>query len=352
MSDLGRKEYKSWPSRRPLWRIGAFIVAVLSFVGILGGRYTQQWSFAEREYLKDYMLASTLGRLWDENYYTLLVLVDRQGRQRIASGNEIESGKMADGRTGYRLTEEGVQAGAARVEILRRKFKNAWMQDTLGSVVYQEGVWAYLQWPTYGALGIFIVLLFVAVPKDRKRALVFKYGRRLRGPELVTTAEFNRKLGRRKWLMSDGLALINEIQSWMERKFDKEVSRWVRIPREREAMHLLFVGDTGHGKSATVRQALSQIWERGETAIVYDPKMEYLPQFYNPGRGDVILNPLDERCPSFLSSLNSLVHRSVGTMLSCPAVMHRRKSFHRAFNRTLAHDDLRQLVSQVSIERQ
>ena len=46
-------------------------------------------------------------------------------------------------------------------------------------------------------------------------------------------------------------------------------------------MHVLIMGDTGQGKSAIVRQALSQIEERGETAIVYDPAMEYLPQFYN-----------------------------------------------------------------------
>ena len=57
------------------------------------------------------------------------------------------------------------------------------------------------------------------------------------------------------------------------------------------------VGDSGTGKSAAIRQILSQIWERGETAIVYDPAMEYLPQFYNEARGDVILNPLDARCP-------------------------------------------------------
>jgi len=37
--------------------------------------------------------------------------------------------------------------------------------------------------------------------------------------------------------------------------------------------------------------------ERGETAIVYDPALEYTPQFYEPGRGDVILNPLDARMP-------------------------------------------------------
>jgi hypothetical protein len=72
---------------------------------------------------------------------------------------------------------------------------------------------------------------------------------------------------------------------------------WVRLPREREAMHFLIVGDSGTGKSAAIRQVLSQIWERGETAIVYDPALEYVPQFYRESRGDVILNPLDARCP-------------------------------------------------------
>ena len=71
----------------------------------------------------------------------------------------------------------------------------------------------------------------------------------------------------------------------------------VRVPRERESSHFLMIGDTGAGKSTLIRQILMQVEERGETAIVYDPALEYTPQFYEPGRGDVILNPLDERMP-------------------------------------------------------
>ena len=140
----------------------------------------------------------------------------------------------------------------------------------------------------------------MAVPKDRARRMVWKFGRRLRGPELVTTAEFNEKLGRRKWLTTyfpDGIAFVNLEQTWVDRLLRRDRGRWVRIPREREAMHFLIVGDSGTGKSAAIRQVLSQIWERGETAIVYDPALEYLPQFYRESRGDVILNPLDARCP-------------------------------------------------------
>ena len=42
---------------------------------------------------------------------------------------------------------------------------------------------------------------------------------------------------------------------------------------------------------------MQQIEERGETAIVYDPALDYTPEFYRPERGDAILNPLDERMP-------------------------------------------------------
>ncbi len=58
-----------------------------------------------------------------------------------------------------------------------------------------------------------------------------------------------------------------------------------------------FIGDTGAGKSALMFQVLRQVQSRGDSAIVYDPAREYVRRFYNPERGDVILNPLDKRCP-------------------------------------------------------
>jgi type IV secretory pathway TraG/TraD family ATPase VirD4 len=71
----------------------------------------------------------------------------------------------------------------------------------------------------------------------------------------------------------------------------------LRIPRAIESRHLLVMGDSGTGKSALVRQLLGQLEDRGDTAIVYDPALEYTPQFYLPERGDVILNPIDARSP-------------------------------------------------------
>ena len=42
---------------------------------------------------------------------------------------------------------------------------------------------------------------------------------------------------------------------------------------------------------------LYQVEARGDSAIVYDPACEFVKQFYDPHRGDIVLNPLDARMP-------------------------------------------------------
>jgi len=64
-------------------------------------------------------------------------------------------------------------------------------------------------------------------------------------------------------------------------------------PRAAENKHILTVGDTGAGKSTIIRQILFQVAERGHSAIVYDPACEFIQQFYDERRGDIVLNPLD-----------------------------------------------------------
>ena len=39
-----------------------------------------------------------------------------------------------------------------------------------------------------------------------------------------------------------------------------------------------------------------------EVAIVYDPHLQFVPRYFNEERGDFLLNPLDQRCPSWSPS--------------------------------------------------
>jgi len=113
----------------------------------------------------------------DESYYQLLTCVDKKGENHVVIGNEIESGKMANGETGYRVTEEGAQAGAVGVEIEHRKFSNAWMRETLGHDVYQDQtVWEYVKYPVYGSLPFLAGLLFFAVRRTGSASLSSSMG--------------------------------------------------------------------------------------------------------------------------------------------------------------------------------
>jgi hypothetical protein len=125
-------------------------------------------------------------------------------------------------------------------------------------------------------MGISSVLyLILRQPEDRAT------GKRLRGLRLIPPRQLARQL-RRTQLRGDrgGIEFAG-----------------VQIPRSMECEHFLITGATGAGKSMAIRSMLRQVQDRGELAVVVDPECEYVSEFYRPARGDLILNPIDERCP-------------------------------------------------------
>jgi hypothetical protein len=69
----------------------------------------------------------------------------------------------------------------------------------------------------------------------------------------------------------------------------------VAVPFEDELKHFKFLGTTGTGKSTVIRELLHGAIGRGDRAVIADPDGGYLSRFYDPNRGDVILNPFDAR---------------------------------------------------------
>jgi len=68
----------------------------------------------------------------------------------------------------------------------------------------------------------------------------------------------------------------------------------IMVPRQVENRHFLLVGRSGTGKTTLLNQVIERIRERGNKAIVYDVKGDYLSYFYDE-RTDYIFNPLDQR---------------------------------------------------------
>ncbi|SNT15246.1 Type IV secretory pathway, VirD4 component, TraG/TraD family ATPase [Sphingomonas laterariae] len=81
----------------------------------------------------------------------------------------------------------------------------------------------------------------------------------------------------------------------------------VPIPAKLETRHMAMIGTTGSGKTTALRQMLDGIEARGEAALVYDTSGEFIAHYYDPARGDVILNPFDDRC-AFWTPFAEIAH--------------------------------------------
>lgn len=81
----------------------------------------------------------------------------------------------------------------------------------------------------------------------------------------------------------------------------------VPIPSRLETRHMAMIGTTGSGKTTALRQMLDGIEACGEAALIYDTSGEFVAHYYRPERGDIILNPFDDRC-AFWTPFAEIAH--------------------------------------------
>lgn len=62
-----------------------------------------------------------------------------------------------------------------------------------------------------------------------------------------------------------------------------------------ETKHFKMIGTTGTGKSTAIAELMTAALARGDRAVFADPDAGYLKRFFDPDRGDVILNPFEGR---------------------------------------------------------
>ncbi len=299
--EWGRNQYAGeWPNPKSAWVITAFFLAALSVAAICAYRYAYVLTPLQRFYLKTYIRSGlrTEINLSKTGRYVLLNVIDRKG-SRMALDEEVMPVTTASGEATFALTDEAVRMGDRRLIFQQGQYDNAKLHEFLGHWIYRDQTFTdFLRPGLSGGLGVFFAGLLVGIPKDAARDRARKEGRRLKGPALVTVWEFNRRN------RSDGIG-FEQTQTFLQRVFGQV--RTLRLPRAIEPSHILIMGDTGTGKSTLIRRMLLQIEERDEAAIVYDPALDYTPEFYIPERGDAILNPLDARMP-YWSPGEELLH--------------------------------------------
>lgn len=248
------------------------------------------WTPLQRYYWTSYVNTEVFrGR----GEFDLLEIEDRQHRRHLAKPVDV----VADGSRSHTivplaLSTQAKAHGGTRVIISRLYYESTQLHEFLRWGVYGGESATEMSAPAWVAfLSVMVPGLMWAFRRSRAFGTLLRDGLQLKGPERVTTSLFNR------WSGSDGIG------------FTTTEGQILAMPRSLESSHIMVMGDSGSGKSALLRQVLMQIAARGENAIVYDPALEYTPQFYDQSRGDLILNPLDTRCP-YWSPADEVTHEA------------------------------------------
>jgi len=282
----GRKETIVWPRHMPIYTYTlAFGVAILTFIAVCIRIHLA--TPLERYFLPAYERSSAFSAVMKthKSTYGLLFVGGPLSTPRPAMNDDVVLARTEDvgGQTiPLALSSDARERGYSLLFRAReRSYVDARFSVYLRDMVYQgASLFGFFQPPFFGGAILFLVLLPIAAFQDVQRQKQLKYGRRLKGPEMLTPQQFN------KTVRGDGVGFKTN-----------DMKPMLRIPIKAEAQHMQIIGDTGAGKSALMFQVLRQVQSLGDAAIVYDPAREFVKRFYDPSRGDVILNPLDKRCP-------------------------------------------------------
>lgn len=294
---------RQWPRLRPVFTVLALALALVAGAAAFAYQYRHTLTPLQRVYLSTYFqtahLVETRNRyLRPPRPYRVLVVVDTHG-VRLATNSDVALASSTATRTSHAtrlvLSKIAIQAGARALAWQSRKFDDAALHEWLANSIYGgRSLWELCRNTWYTCLIFLAITLPFAVRKDTSDARKRRLGSVLKGANLLTRTQFHQRTRQHKGV---GWRTIGSPSTWEHIFMSKAERPMVRVARQNESQHFLFVGDTGTGKSSLIRQLLTQIQERKEAAVVYDPAREYLPQFFNKDRGDVILNPLDARMP-------------------------------------------------------
>jgi type IV secretory pathway TraG/TraD family ATPase VirD4 len=202
---------------------------------------------------------------------------------------------MTQGWSGAALTYAAVQipmavglvrSGGAWHKLLPTPLAAAPLAALVGA-----GMW--LAGPTLSALGAAPHgIIQTAFAGSLAMALGFAGGESLAKPETMN------KVHQRGTVVSDRSAETNARAPARSRRHERSppITLGGRpIAASDETKHFKLIGTTGTGKSTAIREILETAFARGDRAVIADPDGGYMHRFYDPGRGDVILNPFDQR---------------------------------------------------------
>jgi len=156
------------PRRYWTWTRWTLIAAGVLFCVLYVQSYRNDWSAAERLYLRVYLESGVRGSLSEDSWtsYKLLEGVTAKKVFVPVDGDEIEAVTGPDGNPAYRLTAAGSRA-YVRLEWRTGEHNDRWLHGFLRQWIFHDDLYESARRPLYCALMVLALLLPVAVPKDR-----------------------------------------------------------------------------------------------------------------------------------------------------------------------------------------
>jgi type IV secretory pathway TraG/TraD family ATPase VirD4 len=191
-------------------------------------------------------------------------------------------------------TDETLATDSSRISVRPLFVERQQFTTWLRAAIYRgKSILQLVQTPLIASAVCLLLFLIAGIVFDTQRLTAFRRGRKLRGPDLLSPRQFNRRI------RGDGLAFHLDGSSRGSQSFNRIKGKQLRLERRHEAQHIQIIGDPGSGKTQAIMQILDRAEAQEETAVIYDPHLEFAARYYRPERGDLIANPLDERCFSW-----------------------------------------------------
>lgn len=284
-AEWGRKETIIWPPHGPIYTYGAIFFGLVLTGMFLYLRFTFGQSPLQQFYTPMYARTAAGAAFKKKDKYQLLYVSDGFKSVRLATDSDVKDGSTPALGSKHIPVALSAEAASRGLRSLYRGPEQRYLDEPLHeylriAVFGGDELWSIYKQPLFLGFVMLLLQLPFSIRKDIKRRKQMKYGRRLKGPVMLTPRQFNETVG------GDGIGFKTT-----------EAKEMMRIPIQAEAQHIELMGDTGAGKTTLIMQILRQIQGRRHSAIVYDPACEFVQRFYNKDRGDIVLNPLDDRCP-------------------------------------------------------
>ena len=232
-SQWGRKETIIWPPHAPIMSYSALAIALLCTLFFIWERLNFSMSPLQQSYITEYVTSQAGSGFNAHENYRLVCLGGPKMKPRLALPVDLRDGKttLPNGKTVLIGLSELASAQGYRwfYRAPAKKLADGPMHRWLRNAVYGgKGLLELFQVSLIEGAVCLAAMLFFAIPKDVKRFRQMKYGRVLRGPVMLTPADFNRAA------KGDGIGFKTT-----------ELGKMMRIPERKEAQHFQIMGDTG-----------------------------------------------------------------------------------------------------------